>query len=191
MVRMGSRSKENNAMPNTFDSLLLMCGVAGIVMVVGSILLLYQGVIKLGEKSAGAALEAEFKDQLKINIRNPALGLFAIGFSFFVLALYFAKHEEGGPLVFTGHITVGDVNGILVRLTSEEWPISVSSEGDIFTTLQPLEKLAVVIEAPGYRPAKWFHPIRPDEAKNGRVEMKIPEFRPAVGIVLTNPPSAK
>jgi hypothetical protein len=104
--------KETNAVPNSFDSLLMMCGVAGVVMVVGSILLLYRGVIKLGEKSAGTALEAEFKDQLKINIRNPALGLFAIGFFFFVLALYFAKHEEGGPLVVTAHIKIGDVSGI-------------------------------------------------------------------------------
>jgi hypothetical protein len=183
--------------PNTFELILIMCGATGAVMVVGSILLLYQGVIKLSEKSAGTSLEAEFKNQLKINVRNPALGLFAIGFSFFALALYFAKPGEGsGPLVVSGHVKIADVEGILVRLKSEEWPITVSSEGEIFTTIQPLEKLAVMIEAPGYRPPRWFHPIRPDEAKNGRVEMHIPEFAPASGTVLAkpkldNPPEAK
>jgi hypothetical protein len=176
-------------MPNPFDFILMMCGITGAVMVVGSILLLYQGVFKLSEKSTGTAIEAEFKNLLRVNVRNPALGLFAIGFSFFALALYFAKQDQKDPVVFTGHIKIGDVTGILVKLRSEEWPLSVSSEGEIFTTLQPLEKLAVVIEAPGYRPAKWFHPIRPDEAKNGRVEMHIPEFVPAQEIVLTNPRS--
>jgi len=172
---------------DTFDLILIMCGSTGEVMVIGSILLLYQGVIKLSEKTAGTALEAEFKNQLKINVRNPALGLFAIGFSFFALALYFAKPEGGGPLVVRGHIKIANVDGLLVKLRSEEWPITVSSEGEIFTTIQPLEKLAFVIEAPNYRPPRWFHPIRPDEAKNGHIEMHIPEFAPASAAVLVNP----
>ncbi len=173
-------------MISTFDLILIMCGATGAIMVVGSILLLYQGVIKLSEKSVGSALEAEFKNQLKVNIRNPALGLFGIGFSFFALALYFAK-PEGGPLVVSGHIKIANVEGILVRLKSEEWPITVSSEGDIFSTIQPLEKLAVIIEAPGYRPPRWFHPIKPDEARNGRIEINIPEFFAVPGIDLTKP----
>jgi hypothetical protein len=165
-----------------------MCGTTGAIMVVGSIFLLYQGVIKLSEKSVGSALEAEFKNQLKINVRNPALGLFAIGFSFFVLALYFAKPGEGsGLLVVAGHIKIASVEGILVKLKSEEWPIAVSSEGEIFSTIQPLEKLALMIEAPGYKPAKWYHPIKSDEAKNGRIQMRIPEFFPSPGIDLTKP----
>jgi len=69
-------------------------------------LLAISGVIKLSETSVGAAVEAEFQSQLKVNIRNPALGLFTIGFSFFVLALYFAKLGEGGPLVVAGHLKI-------------------------------------------------------------------------------------
>ena len=87
----------------------------------------------------------------------------------------------------TGHIKIANVDGILVKLKSEEWPITVSSEGEIFTTIQPLEKLAVEIEAPSYRPPKWFHPIRADEAKNGHIEIHIPEFAPASGAVLVDP----
>jgi hypothetical protein len=40
---------------STFDLVIILRGVAGLVMVVGSIILLYQGVIKLGEKSVGTA----------------------------------------------------------------------------------------------------------------------------------------
>jgi len=98
-------------MPTTFDLILLMCGLTGVVLVVGSIVLLYQGVIKLAEKSAGSALEAEYKNYLKLNIRNPALGLFAIGFAFFFLAIYFSYHEESSPLLLTGQIKgIADMN---------------------------------------------------------------------------------
>jgi hypothetical protein len=173
--------------PNPFDTILIMCGATGAIMVLGSILLLYQGVIKLSERASGSALEAQFKDQVRINIRNPALGLFGIGFSFFLLALYFAKPQEGRPVVLTGHIQIADAGGILVRLKSDEWPITVSSEGEIFTTVQPLEKLALVIEAPGYRPQKWIHQIRPDEAKNGHIQIATPQFTPATAIFLPKP----
>jgi len=51
-----------------------------------------------------------------------------------------------------------------------------------------------MIEAPGYKPAKWFHPIKTDEAKNGRIEIRIPEFVPVLGIDLFksqfDPPSS-
>jgi hypothetical protein len=173
-------------MLSPFELIVIMCGVAGIVMVVGSILLLYQGAIKLHEKGSAHAIEAEFKNQLKVNVRNPALGLFAIGFAFFGLALYFAKPERG-PMVVSGQIKIADVGGILVRLKSEEWPISVSSEGEIFTTIEPLEKLSVVIEAPGYRPPKWYHQIKPHEVKNGRIHINIPEFHAVSGTALTKP----
>jgi hypothetical protein len=172
--------------PNPFDLILVLCALTGAIMVLGSILLLYRGVIKLSERSSARALEAEFKNQLKINVRNPALGLFAIGLSFFALALYFAKPDKG-PLVVTGHLRAPDVEGIIVRLRSEEWPITISSEGDIFTTIQPLERLSVEINAPRYRPPKWLHQITPDEASNGRVNIHMPDFQPTAGIALNTP----
>lgn len=173
---------------STFDLVLILCGVTGLVMVVGSIVLLYQGVIKLSERSAGTALEAEFKNQLKVNVRNPALGLFAIGFSFFLLALYFARTREGGPLVISGHIRAADVGGIVVKLKSEEWPMQVSSDGGIYATIQPLEKLAIRIDARGYRPPTWYRQLLPEEARNGHIEIKdIPEFISTSGTVLATP----
>jgi hypothetical protein len=74
-----------------------------------------------------------------------------------------------------------------VRLKSEEWPITVSSEGEIFTTIEPLEKLSVVIEAPGYRPPRWYHQIKPHEVKNGRIHIDIPEFHVVSGTALSKP----
>src|SRR5229473_8184122 len=173
-------------MLNPFDLILMMCGATGLVMVVGSILMLYQGVIKLSSRASNHALEAEFRNQLKLYIRNPALALFVIGFAFFGLALYFAKPVDG-PLVVSGQIKIDEIEGVIVRLKSEEWPITVSSGGEIFTTIQPLEKLSIIIEAPGYRPPKWYHQIKPTEARNGHVEISVPEFKLAAGMALTTP----
>jgi hypothetical protein len=93
MLKYRLQKYEGPTMLNTFNLILIMCGATGAVMVFGSILLLYLGAIKLSKQDAGHALEAEFKNQLKVNIRNPALGLFIIGFVFFGLALFFAKPE--------------------------------------------------------------------------------------------------
>ncbi len=175
-------------MPDSFATILIMCGATGAIMVVGSIILLYQGAIKLSEKATGSALEAQFRDQIKVNVRNPALGLFAIGLAFFALALYFAKPQEGNPVILSGQIKIADVGGIIVKLKSDEWPITVSSEGEISTTVQPLEKLEVVIDAPGYTPHRWVHQIRPEEARNGRVNIAIPEFTPAANVFFAKPP---
>src|SRR6266511_252143 len=104
-----TKATPSQTMLGTFDLILIMCGATGAVMVVGSILLLYQGVIKLSEQSTGRAVEAEFKNQLKINIRNPALALFAIGFAFFGLALYFGK-SDSGPLIVSVQIKMEDLD---------------------------------------------------------------------------------
>jgi len=166
-----------------FDWILVMCAAAGLLMVVGSIALLYKGAIQLSEMNTEHALEAEFKNQVKVNVRNPALGLFVIGFAFFGLALFFAK-PESEPLVIRGHINIADIDGIVVRLKSDESLINVTSEGEIFTTVQPVEHLSVVIEAPpGYRPPKWSHQVNPDEVKHGRIEIH-PDFRLASEVVL-------
>src|ERR1700682_2967717 len=79
------------------------------------------------------------------------------------ISLYFAKPVDGRVFV-SGQIKIDEIEGVIVRLKSEEWPITVSSGGEIFTTIQPLEKLSIIIEAPGYRPPKWDHHIKPTEA---------------------------
>ena len=85
-----------------FEVILVLCAITGCIMVIASILLLYLGAIRLSEKGVGSALQAKYKNLLHIQVRNPALGLFAIGLAFFALALYFAKPEERGTLVLVG-----------------------------------------------------------------------------------------
>jgi hypothetical protein len=170
-----------------FDWILVMCALAGLLMVIGSIALLYNGAIQLSEKNPGQAIEAEFKNQLKVNVRNPALGLFVIWFAFFVLPLYVARPESDPPLAIRGHIKIADVEGIAVRLTFVEPQIGVSSEGEIDTIVQPVQNLWITIVPPtGYLPERWSHQIKSDEVKlkHGQIDIN-PEFRraPDTGLV--------
>jgi hypothetical protein len=174
-------------MADPFGIILIMCAATGVAMVLGSMFLLYCGVIKLSEKAGVSALEAQFKNEIRVNIRNPALGLFAIGFFFFCLALYFAKAQEGTPVVVSGHIKIADVSGLTVSLEADQSPIAVSSEGEIFTTIQPLEKLKIEIKADGYKPHTWVHQLTPAEARNGHLQLPTAEFTPVAGVFLAKP----
>jgi hypothetical protein len=84
-------------------------------------------------------------------------------------------------------INIADLDGIVVRLKSVESPVNVTSDGEIFTTVQPVERLSVVIEAPpGYRPNPWSHQINLDEIKHGRLEIH-PRFFLATETAVTKP----
>jgi hypothetical protein len=75
-------------------------------------------------------------------------------------------------------INIADLDGIVARLKFVESPVNVTSDGEIFTTLQPVERLSAAIEAPpGYRPNSWSHQINLDEIKHGRIEID-PRFFP-------------
>lgn len=179
-------------MPKTLDTLVLLCAVTGLIMIVGSLLLLYRGVIKLSEKVSGSQIEAEFKDQLKVNVRNPALGLFVIGFAFFALALYFGNVEVQ-PIEFRGVITGAEADHLKVRVRVDEWPVRVSSDGKILETVRPSleEKLSVEILAPGYQPARWTVNIEPSDARRGRIVVKPPAFSKVIERPAPDPANIK
>jgi hypothetical protein len=174
-------------MPAPFDLILVTCAAAGLFMVIGSIALLYKGAIQLSEKDPGQALEAEFKDQLRVNVRTPALALFVIGFAFFGLALFFAKPPESESVVIKGHIKIADIEGLRVTLISDAMPISVESDGEILATIQPVEHLSVLIEPPpGYQPHKQAYLIK-KYVKHGQFEIPAPEFTHVSENVLATP----
>jgi hypothetical protein len=160
-------------------------------MVVGSLLLLYRGVIQLEAKVQGTALEAEFKDQLRVNIRNPALGLFAIGFAFFALALFEAHPQDFHPgdlvqlegnVTLVGADTVG--SAISARVYGGDWPVPLPSNGRFVVSVRPVERLFLEVKAPGYQPSLWTATIDPEQVKEGRIELNIPTLKPASGIPL-------
>jgi hypothetical protein len=172
-----------------FDVLVVLCGVTGSLMVLGSLLLLYRGVIQLEAKVQGTAIEAEFKNQLRVNIRNPALGLFGIGFAFFALALFESHPHDLGPgdlvqlegnVSLVGTDTVGNI--ATARIYGGDMPVPLPSNGRFFVSVRPVEHLILEVRAPGYQ--IWTDTIDPEQAKEGRVTLAIPPLKPASGTPL-------
>lgn len=179
-------------MLNTFDVIVIICGLTGSIMILASLFLLYMGVIKLGGVASQSAFEAQFRDQIRINVRNPALGLFTIGCFLFALALYYARPPT---VVLKGHIHITDLFDVHARLKTDE-VIMVSSDGGFSETVEPWEKLAVVIEVPdGYKPKSYRHQLTAEEVRNGHIDIDIPEFTPVANVLFPRPdlggPSAK
>jgi hypothetical protein len=80
-------------MNSTFDAVIVITVVCGLLMVVGGMVLLYKGTITLKDSNPDEAIQVEFKHMINVTTRYPALALFVIGLVFTVVALYFAQSE--------------------------------------------------------------------------------------------------
>jgi len=135
----------------TYDYAIFGAIICGIIMVIGGILLLYKGAIKLEVASSDAALTLEmFERQFKLTTHAPALGLFIIGLLFAGLAIYFAQATTAMPIKLTGATkNIEEPVNVLVR---SEWGVP-SPQGQVDHVIRPhIDVLWVVITAPGYKP---------------------------------------
>src|SRR5438067_13722224 len=80
-------------MNSTFDAVIVITVVCGLLMVVGGMVLLYKGTITLQDSNPDEAIRVGFKHMINVTTRYPALGLFVISLVFTVVALYFAQSE--------------------------------------------------------------------------------------------------
>jgi hypothetical protein len=76
---------------STFDLLLFGSAVCGLVMVCGSMWLMYKGIITLQAQSSAGQTVFEVSKFLKLATTVPSLALFAFGALFVYLALTFGK----------------------------------------------------------------------------------------------------
>lgn len=74
---------------DVFSYVLLVSAACGLIMVCGSFLLLYRGVIRLESKKGTTSFK--FGELVQIGTTVPALGLFAFGLAFILIALHFAR----------------------------------------------------------------------------------------------------
>jgi len=66
---------------STIDILLITTSAAGVILVLGSLLLLWRGAITLNQATANNQLDLELWNKVKVGTRNPALALFVLGFA--------------------------------------------------------------------------------------------------------------
>lgn len=135
----------------TYDYTILGGTICGIVMVIGGIVLIYKGALKLEVASKDPALTLEvFKKHFTLTTNVPALGIFVIGLLFIGLSIHFAKITAATPIELKGK-TEGVTEPVTVCLRSE-WGIP-APQGKVHTTLRPhLDVFWIYISAPGYEP---------------------------------------
>lgn len=135
----------------TYDLAIFGGTLSGIIMVLGGIVLLYKGAIKLEVASKDPALTVEmFERKLKLTTHAPALGLFVIGLLFVVSAIYFAQTTavKKIPVIGIAENVEGDIS-VTVR---SEWPVP-AHQGKVQHVIRPnLDVLWVQVSAPGYIP---------------------------------------
>jgi len=134
-----------------YDITIIAATFCGIMMVAGSLFLLYKGAIKLEVASKDPALTIDmFKDKFKLTTHVPALALFVIGLAFVGLSIYAARETTATPIKVKGEAAArGEEVKVFFR---SEWPIPVAGE-KILAVLRPqLDVLQLVISAPGYQP---------------------------------------
>lgn len=135
-----------------FDAVVLIAAVCGLTMVIGGILLLYRGAIKLAATPKASALSIEWRKQFRLNTQVPGIAFFLVGLIFVILALWVSKPPPVKPLDIMGRVRVDDAP-VTVLVRSVPWPIVTSSNGDICDRFYPDVTLLIVeATAPGYRP---------------------------------------
>ena len=119
--------------------------VAGWLIVIGSIFLLYKGVISLNRVSAGEideALVAKISDIFSIRSGNPAVSLFVIGLllvlsPLFLIGFFYWIEKPGMPIDIRGKVagTVPPEFGVLVEVPLKiKIPIHPDEHGNFTAT---------------------------------------------------------
>lgn len=138
-----------------FDIVILIGAICGPIMVVGSMILLYTGAISLKAASnSDDALKIEFIKEIKLTTRYPALGLFLIGFSFFLAAAWFAQKGDLDNLRLEGKIESPDeLVNIELHLRAGPWKQNLTDDRGVISAIfhPSTSKLTVEIVAPGYK----------------------------------------
>lgn len=135
-----------------FDVVVLMAALCGLIMVIGGILLVYRGAIKLAATPKTTALSIEWRKQFRLNTQAPGIAFFLVGLAFLVVALFVSKPPPVRPLDILGEILVDDAP-VTVLVRSMPWTSITSSSGEISARFYPDVTLFIVeATAPGYRP---------------------------------------
>lgn len=148
---------------STFDILCIIGGICSLLMVVGSLYLLYKGTITLSEKNAEEAVQVEFKKLINITTRYPALGLFIIGWAFLGLVLYLSKTNSERPLEIQGKLMIDDTQSVTVVGSATMLQTVPASDGGIDALIYPsrVDAIRIDIVTPGYAQGKISRVIIP------------------------------
>ncbi len=156
----------------TFDIIVILGGICGLLMVLGGMILLYRGNITLSQTSKDDAVSLEFRKMIKISTHYPALGLFVIGLAFVLASAYICRPKEVQPLTIKGHINTADPSSVTIFVYTGHGGLRPLTDGNIDDIVFPnLKLLKVDINAPGYDPPTITKTIESSDIKKGTVSL--------------------
>lgn len=133
---------------NAFSVILIIAGVCGFTMVLGGIVLLYKGAIKLSSTPRDKAVELEFQRVFKITTQYPALGIFIIGLAFVTAALVTSRPRQAEGIVVKGKADAGPLTSVVVQ--PGPWYVETTLGNGFDGVIHPdVSKLYLELTAPG------------------------------------------
>ncbi len=136
----------------TFDYVVLLAAFAGLVMVIGGVVLIYKGAIVLASTDSSSALSIEWKKDFRLNTQAPGIAFFVVGLAFSSISIYASKPEGIEPIIIEGEVT-NIPEPVTIRARSSTWTLQGGSHGIIKGRIHPhIQDIILEISAPGYRP---------------------------------------
>ena len=74
-----------------FDYAVILAALAGLIMVIGGIVLIYKGALVLASTDSGTALSIEWKQDFRLNTQAPGIAFFLLGLIFSSISIYASK----------------------------------------------------------------------------------------------------
>jgi len=88
------------------DVVAIAGAVCALLMVVGSLLLLWKGAITLKEANPEEAIKVSFQRALSIQTRYPAIALFVVGIVFLFVASWLSRGNGPKQVMLTGTVNL-------------------------------------------------------------------------------------
>lgn len=137
---------------NVFSSVVLIAAVAGLLMVVGGMWLIYKGAIILNNTNPQEAITIEWRQNFRMSTQVPGIAFFIVGLLFSSLAIWAAKPSGVEPIRIKGNLKgISDIVTIKIIPSSSSWTVQTGSNGEINGRIYPdIDVLTLELTAPGY-----------------------------------------
>ncbi|MEH6597187.1 MAG: hypothetical protein V7736_16755 [Colwellia polaris] len=157
---------------NMFDIAIFCAAIAGLIMVIGGIILIYKGALVLASTDPSSALTIEWKKEFRLNTQAPGIAFFIIGLLFTLTSIFASKPTEIEPINIIGK--VAEISEpITIAARSSKWILVGGSDGVVKGKIRPyVEAITLEISAPGYKPINIVHIL--DELKDRTIHFEQP-----------------
>jgi hypothetical protein len=133
-----------------YEIAILFAAAAGILMVIGGMLLIWKGAIVLSSTDPSTALSIEWKQNFRLSTQAPGIAFFIVGLIFSSIAIYSSKPTSMDPIYIEG-ILNGVTEQATITAVPSFWKVTSGTNGVVDGKFTPdIETLTLRITAPGY-----------------------------------------